>query len=96
MNSLIPLIAGLATILLLSPFGAAAASKPAQGPLRIHPENPRYFTDGTKRPDGTLNAVFLSGFQFWDVFDAAGNPSADGMEFEEFLRISEKYKVNFI
>ena len=31
------------------------------GPLRVHPENLRYFTDGTKHPDGSFRAVLLTG-----------------------------------
>ena len=42
----------------------APRAVPAKGPLRVHPTNPRYFTDETKRPDGSLNAVYLAGFQF--------------------------------
>ena len=34
---------------------------PAKGPLRVHPDNPRYFTDGTRAPDGSLKAVYLTG-----------------------------------
>lgn len=82
--------------LLLLPQTARKEATPAKGPLSVHPENPRYFTDGTKLPNGSLKAVYLSGFQFWDVFDAEGKPSRDGMEFGEFLRISEKYGVNFV
>lgn len=66
-----------------------SSATPAPGPLRVFPENPRYFSDGK-------NAVYLAGFQYWDVFDAKGNPSPDGMTYEEFLKISEKYGVNFI
>ena len=41
--------------------------KPATGPLRIHPANPRYFTDGTK-------GIYLCGHQiFVDVQDNAFN-----------------------
>ena len=67
-----------------------------KGPLRVHQDNPRYFSDDTKCPDGSFNAIYLSGFQFWDVFDAKGNPSPDGMQFGEFLTTAEKYGVNFI
>ena len=39
-----------------------ARTRPAvTGPLRVHPDNPRYFTDGTRNPDGTLRAVGLIG-----------------------------------
>ena len=32
----------------------------------MHPDNPRYFTDGTRRPDGTLKAVYLTGAHTWN------------------------------
>jgi hypothetical protein len=51
---------------------SAAAAK---GPLRVHPENPRYFTDGTGK------AVYLTGFQYWDVVREDGSPGPDAMEF---------------
>lgn len=31
---------------------AQATQNPATGPLRVHPTNPRYFTDGAKHADG--------------------------------------------
>jgi hypothetical protein len=37
-------------------FGA-----PAGGPLRVHPINPRYFTDSTTNADGSLKAIYLGG-----------------------------------
>ena len=44
------------------------ATKSAQlrpGLLRVHPANPRYFTDGTKLPDGSWKAVYLTGSHTW-------------------------------
>lgn len=50
-------------------FGAAAA-----GPLRVHPTNPRWFTDGAKNGDGSLKALCLGGHQiFVDVQDNSFN-----------------------
>lgn len=37
-----------------------AVAQPAAGPLRVHPTNPRYFTDGTQNAGGTLRAVYLN------------------------------------
>lgn len=45
----------------LSAAAIGGGATPAQGPLRVHPENPRYFTDGTKRPNGSLHALYLTG-----------------------------------
>jgi hypothetical protein len=36
-----------------------AAAAPAKGPLRVHPTNPRYFTDGSRK------AVYLTGAHTW-------------------------------
>jgi hypothetical protein len=55
------IIAGLAALIALSiaaqtPPASALNPTPAKGPLRIHPTNPRYFTDGTRNHDGSLKA----------------------------------------
>lgn len=39
---------------------AAAATGPANGPLRPHPHNPRYFTDGSGK------AIYLTGAHTWN------------------------------
>ena len=40
--------------------GPAPEEAPARGPLRVHPDNPRYFTDGSGR------AVYLTGSHTWN------------------------------
>jgi hypothetical protein len=57
---------------LLPPPAQADAPAPGQvpqrtiaGPLRVHPTNPRYFTDGTTNAAGSLNAVYLTGSHTW-------------------------------
>lgn len=40
--------------------GSAAIAKPVSGPLRIHPDNPRYFTDNSGR------AILLAGSHTWN------------------------------
>jgi hypothetical protein len=97
MNSINPLIVSLAMLLLLSPSGAGAASKPAQGPLRIHPENPRYFTDGTKMPGGSLRAVYLTGSHTWDnLVDMGRSDPPEKFDFDAYLGFLEKHHHNFI
>ena len=52
------------------------ALPPAQsaGPIRVHPTNPRWFTDGTKSADGSPKAIYLGGHQiFVDVQDNSFN-----------------------
>jgi hypothetical protein len=41
-------------------------STKASGPLRVHPTNPRYFTDGTKTSNGSLRTVYLTGSHHWN------------------------------
>src|SRR5690606_13746261 len=59
------------------PLGAA--------PLAVHPENPRYFTDGTGR------AVYLTGSHIWYTIQSGPahapewNPAMSDEEFERFL-----------
>ena len=84
----------VATILWVSQCLAAEAPKLPAGPLRVHPVNPRYFTDGTKNLDGSLKAVYLTGSHTW------GN-LADSHEYPEFnftsyLDFLGKYHHNFI
>lgn len=43
-----------------------AAKRTAAGPLRVHPTNSRYFTDGTTNLDGSLRAVYLTGSHTWN------------------------------
>ena len=46
--------------------GPPAATGPMNGPLRVHPRNPRYFTDGSGK------AIYLGGHQvFTDIQDNA-------------------------
>ena len=54
---------GLALVAQGKPVANAA---PAKGPLRVHPENPRYFTDGMEGPHGSLRAVCLTGAHTWN------------------------------
>ncbi|MGH7944048.1 MAG: DUF6298 domain-containing protein [Opitutaceae bacterium] len=76
----------------------AVLAAPAAGPLRQHPTNPRYFTDGTAKPDGSATAVFLTGSHTWnnlvDLWDANGPRMA--FDFEAYLRFLERHGHNFI
>lgn len=97
MYSIRPLTASLVTLLLLPLFGTAATSKPAQGPLRIHPENPRYFTDGTKRPDGSLKAIYLTGSHTWaNLIDRGPADPPPVFDFTTYLDFLVQHHHNFI
>ncbi len=69
----------------------------ATGPLRVHPTNPRYFTDGTKSPDGSLRAVYLTGSHTWSSLQDGGiidpPPAFDYTGYLDFL---QKHQHNFI
>lgn len=107
------LIAVLASLVMLASFTSELladdpsppAAKPAAGPLRVHPTNPRYFTDGSKRPDGTPRAIYLTGSHTWDNFQrwfegevvskeklTAGKPGP----FENYLKVLDDHGHNFI
>ena len=60
------------TVLLVAVTVLSAA--PASGPLRVHPTNPRYFTDGTTHADGSLKGIYLGGHEiFADLQDNSFN-----------------------
>ena len=71
---------------------AADDAAPAfAGPLRIHPENPRYFTDDTGR------AIYLTGAHTWrTVQDAATSLPPAVFDFADFLDLLGKHDHNFV
>jgi hypothetical protein len=78
----------LALLSAARPEQSSAAA--AKGPLRVHADNPRHFTDGTGR------AVYLTGFEYGDVVREDGSPGPDAMEFTRFLDIAEQYGTSFV
>ncbi len=64
---------------------------PAKGPLRVHPTNPRYFTDDGRR------AVYLTGAHTWDNLQDMGetDPPA-AFDFNAYLDFLAKHDHNFI
>ncbi len=77
----------------------AAQSTRASGPLRVHPNNPRYFTDGTKMSNGSLRAVYLTGSHHWNnLQDSAklGKPLTEKFDYDGYLRFLENYNHNFM
>jgi hypothetical protein len=70
---------------------------PAVGPLRVHPENPRYFTDGTKTQDNSLRAVYLTGAHTWNnLVDMGRSDPPEAFDFERYLDFLERHHHNFI
>lgn len=68
----------------------APATRPATGPLRVHPTNPRYFTNDGKR------AVYLAGSHTWQNLQDGGptDPPA-AFDYDEFLRFLVEHNHNF-
>ena len=85
----------LSSALALSPALAAVTNEskppPARGPLRVHPTNPRYFTDDGQR------AIYLTGAHTWDNLQDMGeaDPPA-AFDFNAYLDFLAKRDHNFI
>jgi len=65
----------------------AANPEPARGPLRVSPENPRYFIDGSGK------AIFLTGSHTWDNRQDIGSHPFDWTDYLTRLR---GYNHNFV
>jgi hypothetical protein len=77
--------------------GAQLLAAPAKGPLRVHPENGRYFTDGTEAADGSLEAVYLTGSHTWDnLVDMGREYPPEAFDFDAYLAFLERHHHNFI
>ena len=78
----------LAGALAFSPaFGAALAGakpSPTKGPLRVHPDNPRYFTDGSGK------AIYLTGSHTWNNLKDMGPTDPPAVfDFDSYLNFLE-------
>jgi len=72
-------------------FNSAMPAEPAKGPLRIHPENPRYFTDGSGK------AVFLTGSHTWANFQERGvEGKTPDFDYERYLDFMQTMGHNFM
>lgn len=84
---------GSGVLLSILPLAAA----PATGPLRVHPENPRYFTDGVKLPNGSFRAVYLTGAHTWNnLVDMGRSDPPEKFDWEAYLKFLEKHHHNFV
>ncbi|MEA3368254.1 MAG: DUF6298 domain-containing protein [Planctomycetota bacterium] len=90
-------VATMATVLLVpvalvwAAGAAAAQGAPAAGPLRVHPANPRYFTDGTGR------AVLLVGSHTWpSLVDMGTTDPPPPFDFAGYLDFLAEHGHNFI
>lgn len=77
--------------ILLMMQAAPAAGEPATGPLRVHPRNPRYFTDGSGR------AIYLTGSHTWsNLTDLGPTDPPAAFHYTAYLRWMRRYRHNFI
>ncbi len=73
-----------------SPRPSQSASGPATGPLRVHPDNPRYFTDGSGK------AIYLTGSHMgWEVQDDSWGRE-HVFDYAAFLDFLVKHNHNLI
>jgi len=63
---------------------------PAKGPLRAHPNNPRYFTDGSGQ------AIFLTGSHTWANFQDIGVAPLPRFDWPAYLDMMVKHNHNFM
>lgn len=71
--------------------GGEAQERRFKGPLRIHPKNPRYFTDDGKR------AIYLTGSNTWSNLQDIGlSDPPPAFDFNAYLDFLVKHNHNFI
>jgi hypothetical protein len=80
----------LAALIVLFPFFGfpVQGQSAARGPLRVHPTNPRYFTDGSGK------TVYLTGAHTWG--NLAGFSDRPAFDFQVYLDFLQRYNHNFI
>ena len=78
-------------------LGQQAAGDDARGPLRVHPTNPRYFSDGTQNPDGSFRAIYLTGAHTWNnLVDIGSGAPPQASDFNAYLDFLVRHDHNFI
>ena len=85
------------TVMADTPVGETSTPQvgKALGPLFVNPENPRYFTDGTKA-NGNYRIVYLTGSHTWCNFMDCGNTTPPvAFEYEKYLDFLEAHNLNF-
>jgi hypothetical protein len=71
-------------------FGLAAQAQNFSGPLRVHPQNGRYFTDNGGR------AIYLTGSHTWASFQEIGLPGSPPFDWPGYLAMLKANHHNFI
>ena len=76
------------TVVVAATIGTVAATR-AAGPLRVHPDNPRYLTDDTGRP------ILLAGCHTWpNLVDMGPSDPPPTFDFEAYLDWLDHYGHN--
>lgn len=69
---------------------------PIAGPLYVNPDNPRYFTDGTKE-NGHYKAIYLTGSHTWCNFlDCGSTNPPPAFDYGKYLDFLVAHHHNFI
>ena len=66
------------------------------GPLRVHPTNGRYFTDGRDDGRGGVRAIYLTGSHTWANLQDIGLPGGPPFPYQEYLDFMQSYGHNFM
>src|SRR5512132_2707323 len=85
--------AGFVTAGLVHPERVCArgrTSGPAKGPLRPHPENPRYFTDGSGR------AIYLTGSHTWANLQDSSIAPLETFDWQGYIDMMVSHNHNFM
>src|SRR5688500_7223368 len=78
-------------------FVCCAEAAEIAGPLRQHPENGRYFTDGTTDVSGAYKAIFLTGSHTWsNLIDRGPTDPPAKFDFNAYLDLLQAQNHNFI
>jgi Family of unknown function (DUF6298)/Protein of unknown function (DUF4038) len=85
---------GVVVTALLAPSAATGQTKPpprASGPLRVHPDNSRYFADASGK------AVYLTGAHTWNnLVDMGPSDPPEPFGFDAYLDSLDRHGHNFI
>ena len=77
--------------LILSMIGATVWCQNATGPLRVHPDNPRYFTDGSGK------VVYLTGSHVWyNLLDMGPENPPRAFDYDAYLTWMTLLNHNFM
>ncbi len=84
--------AGSPSAAAMKPVASMEPVAPAKGPLRVHPTNHRYFTDGSGK------AILLTGSHTWANFQNnryEKAPSPPKLDFDAYLAFMQQHNHNF-